>query len=110
LEPGYKLGTSTSMSFAYSWLTPWAEAPYLEINIYPGSKEVIKTNGEVTYHPDYKTMMNFETGYSGISTRKAIIEERNVFCGFCLTLNGVTFDRCHLLIIQLKFIWNKLHR
>lgn len=50
-------------------------------NLYPGTREVIKTNGEVTYHPDYKTMMNFETGYSGISTRNAIIEERNVFCG-----------------------------
>ncbi|XP_071129514.1 F-box and WD repeat domain containing protein 10B-like [Mytilus edulis] len=50
-------------------------------NLYPGTREVIKTNGEVTYHPDYKTMMTFETGYSGISVRNAIIEERNVFCG-----------------------------
>ncbi|XP_013084190.2 F-box and WD repeat domain containing protein 10B-like isoform X2 [Biomphalaria glabrata] len=49
-------------------------------NIDPGSNEVIPSSGDVI-KTTFKSEMSFETGYSGVSTKKVIMEERNIYCG-----------------------------
>ena len=41
---------------------------------------MIKTDDAVI-KTKFKSEVSFETAYSGISTRKVIMEERNVYCG-----------------------------
>ncbi|KAH9503984.1 F-box/WD repeat-containing protein 10 [Bulinus truncatus] len=49
-------------------------------NVEPGTHDVIPSTGDVI-KTTFKSEMSFETGYSGISTRKVIMEERNIYCG-----------------------------
>ncbi|XP_059139668.1 F-box and WD repeat domain containing protein 10B-like [Physella acuta] len=49
-------------------------------NLDPNTHDVIYTNGNVV-EPTFKSEINYETAYSGISTNKVIMEERNVYCG-----------------------------
>ncbi|KAK3089437.1 hypothetical protein FSP39_003593 [Pinctada imbricata] len=49
-------------------------------NLYPGSRTTIRTDEEVV-SPTYLQEINFNNAYSGVSTRKVIMEERNVYCG-----------------------------
>ncbi|KAL5018200.1 hypothetical protein ScPMuIL_003922 [Solemya velum] len=49
-------------------------------NINTATREVIYTN-EGIIKPTFKSEVNFETAYSGVSVRKVIMEERNIYCG-----------------------------
>ena len=49
-------------------------------NLYPGSRTIVRTEEEVV-SPTYLQEINFNNAYSGVSTRKVIMEERNVYCG-----------------------------
>lgn len=48
--------------------------------LYPGTHEVEKTEDTVI-KANFKSEVSFKTAYSGVVTRKVIMEERNVFCG-----------------------------
>ena len=49
-------------------------------NVSSDTSEVIST-GEDSIQTTYKSEVNFQTAYSGYSTRNIIMEERNVYCG-----------------------------
>lgn len=49
-------------------------------NMHPGSREVVRSADRVL-RASYRSEYNFDTAYSGVSTRKVIMEERNVYCG-----------------------------
>ena len=49
-------------------------------NVEDSSTEIIRTD-EGHIQTQFKSEINFETAYSGYSTRKIIMEERNVYCG-----------------------------
>ncbi|XP_060063470.1 F-box and WD repeat domain containing protein 10B-like [Ylistrum balloti] len=49
-------------------------------NRHLGTREIITTKDQVV-KAKYKNEVNFETALSGISCRKVIMEERNVYCG-----------------------------
>ena len=49
-------------------------------NIAPDTLEAIRS-GEEQIETTFKSEVTFETAYSGYSTRKVIMEERNVYCG-----------------------------
>lgn len=38
-------------------------------------------NNDAVIKTTFKSEVSFDTAYSGISTRKVIMEERNVYCG-----------------------------
>nr|KAG5713481.1 hypothetical protein BaRGS_025029 [Batillaria attramentaria] len=46
----------------------------------PGTYEVLETEDGVI-KTTFKSEINFKTAYSGVVTRKVIMEERNVYCG-----------------------------
>ncbi|CAD5123491.1 DgyrCDS11833 [Dimorphilus gyrociliatus] len=48
-------------------------------NLVPGTWDVIRTGDEKRLK--FKSEVTFESAYQGYSTRKVIVEERNVFCG-----------------------------
>lgn len=49
-------------------------------NLYPGTRQTIYTKENVV-KAKFKSEVTFETAFSGISNRKVIMEERNVYCG-----------------------------
>ncbi|XP_064624402.1 F-box and WD repeat domain containing protein 10B-like [Lineus longissimus] len=49
-------------------------------NVHIGSYDVIHTDDAVI-DTTFKSEVSFETAYSGVSTKKVIMEERNVYCG-----------------------------
>ncbi|KAK6187846.1 hypothetical protein SNE40_005781 [Patella caerulea] len=49
-------------------------------NLQPGTCNVIHTD-ETVVKTQFKKDVSFETAYSGVATRKVIMEERNVYCG-----------------------------
>lgn len=49
-------------------------------NINPQTWETITTTDQVI-KPTFKSEISHEIAFSGVSTRKVIMEERNVYCG-----------------------------
>ena len=49
-------------------------------NVIPATWRTIRTD-ESMIETMFKSEVNFTTAYSGYSTRKIIMEERNVYCG-----------------------------
>lgn len=49
-------------------------------NIQLGTRDMITTTDQVI-RAKYKNEVNFDTALKGISCRKVIMEERNVYCG-----------------------------
>ena len=73
-------------------------------NITPDTQEAIRTSSSVI-ETTFKSEMTYETAYSGFSTRKVIMEERNVYCGAYNVL--VVLDVC---VTSWKAIYRKLDR
>jgi F-box/WD-40 domain protein 10 len=48
--------------------------------LHPGTYEVVETTDSVI-RTTFKSEINFRTAYSGVVTRRVIMEERNVYCG-----------------------------
>ena len=48
--------------------------------LHPGTYEVLETEDSVI-KTTFKSEINFTTAYSGVVTRKVIMEERTVYCG-----------------------------
>ena len=48
--------------------------------LYPGTLQVVETEDSVI-KTTFKSEINFKTAYTGVVTRKVIMEERNVYCG-----------------------------
>lgn len=49
-------------------------------NIDPHTGHVIR-NDDAVMKTTFKSEVSYDTAYSGVSTRKVIMEERNVYCG-----------------------------
>ena len=49
-------------------------------NVSIDTGHIIRTD-DVVIKTKFKSEVSFETAYSGVSTRKVIMEERNVYCG-----------------------------
>ncbi|GFO23350.1 F-box/WD repeat-containing protein 10 [Plakobranchus ocellatus] len=49
-------------------------------NLEPGTHQVLRTSDDVI-ETTFKSEISFETAFSGVSTKKVIMEERNVYCG-----------------------------
>lgn len=53
------------------------DVPVPEVKL--GTHEIIYTSDII--ETTFKSQLSFQTAYTGISTRKVIMEERNVYCG-----------------------------
>ncbi|CAH1793733.1 unnamed protein product [Owenia fusiformis] len=92
-------------------------------NLDNGSWDVIKTSSDVV-ETKFKTEMNLETAYSGISKRNIIMEERNVYCGAynvmvltdqpdahrCIHTNGLKLTAIGSKDRHVKFLHNETGR
>ncbi|KAK3759040.1 hypothetical protein RRG08_022029 [Elysia crispata] len=63
----------------------------------PGTHEVVRTAEDVI-ETTFKSEISFDTAFSGVSTKKVIMEERNVYCGAYNVMVVVDAEDSHRVV------------